>query len=148
MNSLSQLHSLHWAFLLFSIILITNSCEKPAPPPEEPFSLTDNIQGDWFADLVTQAGVDITASQNYAFTFDPLKDSTCIVQRVWAGATTQFVCTYKIDEDLDKLFINYNGSNVKWELQWKLMEADTVHRMLRFKDERASTDTYINLLPY
>jgi hypothetical protein len=121
-------------------------CTKPDPEPEI-YALKANLQKQsWFADLVTQGGIDVTASNNYAFTFKT--DTVAIVQRQWLGVTTQFVCSYAINDTTGALNVNYKGTDANWQLAWKLQEMDTTVQFYRFKDERASTATYINLRPF
>jgi hypothetical protein len=119
--------------LLF-VCLTCFGCEKDDKTP-----LTATLTGGWYAESVTQNGIDVTPAYQYSISFDTKE--MCSVQRVWLGVYSQFICTYTIDEDKDQLFI----TNPTWNLSWTLVESDFGTRTLTFNDDGTSAATVIVL---
>jgi hypothetical protein len=130
--------------LLLVCLITVTSCKKDPPPPP-PLDLALTMMGNWYADLVTQSDIDITATSPFAFNID--NDSTCVVERMWLGEKKLFVCNYTIDEDNDRFLVEHLGAD-KWNIAWKVMTADIEAGQVIFKDERATADTYIHLFTW
>ncbi len=135
MNRLAS-NTLQIILLLLCFILFSN-CRKEEK--EKPLELRRHLLGDWFAHVVTQSGIDVTANYRYAFTFKP--DSTTTGQRNVGGSPTQYTGTWRVDEEVDILHAKY----FSWDLNWQLVQADTVADIIQFKDLDATAETIIEL---
>ena len=124
--------------ILLSFLFLGFACKKE----KAQIPLATTLVGGWFAQSVTQSGIDVTAAYQYHITFE--MDGNSVVQRIWSGVYTAFQCTYTIDEDTDQLHIAFTGAQ-PWEINWELTEADIGSGKLKFRDLDASAETLIEL---
>jgi hypothetical protein len=130
-----KLPSIALSILILCCLFSWQSCKKEV----EPLVLRPILVGGWYADVVTQSGIDVTANYQYAFSFN--QDSSCVAQRSVVGTPTQYVGTWSVDEDKAELNMSFIG----WQAHWQLIDADTVASIMRFKDLDASAETIIEL---
>ena len=136
-NKISHAFGQTLPFLLLSLSLLFFQCKKEDKTP-----LGANLTGGWYAESVTQSGIDVTPSYQYSFSFEA--NGSCQTQRVWKGTYAAFICSYNIDEENDVLSVQFTGID-PWQLNWELTESDFGAKILKFRDTDASAETIIVL---